>query len=717
MTNEMTVLRAELVLASPDSRPLRKVPLKPDPLTPLVRAFADLRDELDENAEVVVDLQPMTPSRKARRRREVLGGEGRRGGQWLSTVVTELNGGQPLQLPEWLWPHSEPVRTRQRRGTLAALDDRSHQRATLDKWTGTDAMFFPQVLVRVQSKSRARAEAHLHAILSGFGVFAGENHWKVRGVNLGLWFFGADHWLLRHRFDRRIETGLFAPPKRRAVSASEVLAFLKPPTAHCDAENVVRGAGVFPPPPRDLPVFTTERSDLLPLGTVHSYEGLQPVGVPLKDTFFSIAFGRARYGKTETALTRFIHLARSGHGCMYLDPHVDAIERAKPYLKDQADRVIELDLTPRGSDATTLGWNMFDMRGCSFDDIEARTNAVADSFASALQWGETNNRAITLTTMAARAMCELALQLPPKLAPTLFQMSTLLSDEEWRKAVLPYLSKASQSFFRNRFTRIADEAITPVTNMIDRLRTSGAVASLLGSSVSTIKFRKVMDEGNIVLVCPTGSGDKETRLLANFIIYDVLRAAKSRRMIDPAKRRLFHVFLDELQTIDGASKGNLAAILRETGKYGIRLHAMTQQPTALTSTTLSTFMDNSSHSFSFALGAESTRIVARQWQNAVSEETIASLERFTFGASVTIDGQISRPFLVRGFGVEELFGEQDPDAAEALQRAGRGRGRKVSDVLAELDLLDERIVDQLERNERGPQGDGSRPQRLRLVGE
>lgn len=723
MSPDPVVLRAELVLSGPDSRPLRHAGLRPDPLTPIVRAFGELRDELDEQAEVVVDLLPLTPARRARRRKAVLGGGGRTPASGrVGSVLNELNGGQPLQLPEWLWPSHQGRPPARATDALQASNNRAHHKATLEKWTANEAMFESQVLIRVQSQSQARAEGHLHALLAGFQVFAGENHWKVHGWNFGFWFLGADSRWRWRSFDHRIETGLFRPPQRAVVSASEMVAFFKPPTAHCSADNVVRSAGVFPPPPRSLPAFALKRADLMPLGYVESYSGPRPVGVPLADTLFSIAFGRSGFGKTETALTRFIHLARSGHGAMYLDPHVDALDRAKPYLTQEAHRIIELDLTPRGSDVTSPGWNIFDMRGCTVDDIEAKTNAVADSFASALQWGETNNRAITLTTMAARAMCELAFQVPPKLTPTLFQMSTILSDEEWRRAVLPHLSKTTQQFFRTRFARLSDEAITPVTNMIDRLRTSSTVAALLGSSVSTINFRRAMDEGKIIMVCPTGSGDKETRLLANFIIYDVLRAAKSRRTVDPDKRRIFHVFLDELQTVDGASKGNLAAILRETRKYGLRMHAMTQQPGSLTATTLSTFLDNSSHTFSFTLGADSARLVARQWQDAVSAETISELEKYTFGAAVTVDGQISKPFLVRGFSVEELFGDLHVDnASEVIAAASKAKQRTIKAVLADLEDLDDRIVDHLDRRSNGaafveePRKTGNRG--LRAVGD
>src|SRR5207247_913398 len=156
------------------------------------------------------------------------------------------------------------------------------------------------------------------------------------------------------------------------------------------------------------------------------------VGVRLKDTVFSYFAGRSRYGKTETAINQFIHLARSGQGCFFLDPHEDAISRLKPYLSSVAGRVVEINLAPRGGSKTQATWNLFSMKERGSEGKEARIDIVVNSFASALRWSEINNRALNLTTQAAQSLVELAVVLPEDLAPTVFQITTLLSNDEWR---------------------------------------------------------------------------------------------------------------------------------------------------------------------------------------------------------------------------------------------------------------------------------------------
>ena len=187
---------------------------------------------------------------------------------------------------------------------------------------------------------------------------------------------------------------------------------------------------------------------------------------------------------------------------------------------------MRIDLGPGSSPADQPGWNLFEFGGDAVES-EARVEAVVDAFASALEWGERSTRAINLTTQAAAALATIAQKLDAELAPTIFQIPTLLSDAEWRKAVLPFLPRADRRFWTDRFPLLASEAITPVTNMVDRLRRAPSIRALLGQSQSTYRVREAMDKGKIVLACP-GTGGTRDRLVANLLLFDLLHAARGR---------------------------------------------------------------------------------------------------------------------------------------------------------------------------------------------
>ena len=679
--------RAELVLARPSVEPLARLEIDPDPLGPFAAAARTLCAGDGEHFSVCVDLLPASGSGRRRWRRRLL--REARGPRGRSRALLQGNrrsaGADPAELAE-------------RREAARALDA---------KLKDAGPLFALQVLVRCEAPERGRAKAGIEALLAAFEPLADRNWLRVAGLPVpGVGFLGSDLPWRRRRFDHRFESGRFRPARRGVVTAREVAGFLKPPTVHCADEAVIRSGPLVPAPPA-LPSFDHER-ELIPLGHLAADGGERLVGVRVADTFFSYCAGRSRYGKTELAVGQFLHLVRAGHGGLFLDPHEDAIEKIKLHLTEAGlrERVVEINLAAGSASERQPGWNLFDLGAPDASEAEARVEAVVDAFASALRWEERNARALNLTTQAAQALTAVARVLPAELCPTIFQLPTLLSDDDWRRACLRYLPKASQRFWLDRFPRLSEEAITPVTNLVDRLRASSATTALLGQSQSTYRIREAMDDGLIVLACP-GSGGTRDRLVANLLVFDLLHAAKGRAELAPERRRPFFVFLDEVQTYDGASSGNLAALLEQSAKYGVRAFLLNQNPERLTPATLNAVTTNRSHLLATALNARAAGLLTKEWGGRPDPAALTGLPRYRFLAQVTHRGEASKPFLVRGAAVEELFGAGEPAGVAELERAidaTAGR-RPAAEAAAELDSLDARIVRELRRRagEREPE--------------
>jgi hypothetical protein len=688
-TGKVEVVRAELRLARPSSEPLAHLPLNPDPL----QGFASVLGRLDpahrERAEVAVDLLPTTAGTRRRLRRRLLREAMRRSGGNATSEggagLFDLGGGGGRA---------------GRRRPAEMVEQRAEREEIAAKLVQAEPIFRLQILIRCCSPERSSAIGCLQGLLSCFDGFAGANSLRVVGVRfLGLAFAGSDLPGRRGWFERRMRTGLFRPGRRDYVTAREMAGMLKPPTVRCAAPEVLRLGPAVYPAPRMLPTFTGQRN-LLPLGVVEDEDGQRPIGLRLEDSFFTYAAGRSRWGKTELALTQFLHLVRSGHGGLFLDPHQDAVQRVKSCLTEPelAERVMEVDLVGPRSRGGQPGWNLFAARGLDPEAAERRVEAIVDSFASALQWGERNNRALTLTTQATAALIELAAVLPDGLQPTIFQIPSILGSADWLAAALPFLSPPRRQFFTERFPRLSEEAITPVTNLIDRLRSSTQLAALLGAQTSTYDIRRAMDERKIVLACP-GAGGAKDKLVANLLVYDLLHAAKGRASVAPEHRLPFYVYLDEVQTYDGAAGGNLAALLEQTAKYGIRACLLNQNPERLSSDTLNALTTNRSHLITTALNAHAAALIAREWGGDPPATAVTGLPRWTFIAQVTHEGQLTRPFMFAGQSVEEQYADAlRPDALPEVQAAiDKASGRAPSaTTVAELDTLDQRIKEYLE---------------------
>jgi hypothetical protein len=691
--DRVEVVRAELRLARPSSEPLAHLPLTPDPLQGFAAVLARLDPAHRERAEVAIDLLPTTAATRRRLRRRLLKEALRRS--------RDPSGGRQGFL-DFEGRHVG------RRRPAEMVEQRAEREEIAAKLVQAEPIFRLQVLIRCCSPERGRAVGCLQGLLSCFDGFAGANSLRVVGVRFfGLAFAGSDLPGRRGWFDRRMRTGLFRPARRDYVTAREMAGLLKPPTVKCAAPEVLRLGPAVYPAPRVLPTFNGQRN-LVPLGRVEDENGGRRIGLRVEDSFFTYGSGKSRWGKTELGLTQFIHLVRSGAGGMFLDPHQDAVQKVKSCLTEPelAERVFELDLVGPRSREGQPGWNLFAARGLSPDAAERRVEAIVDSFASALKWGERNNRALTLTTQATAALIELSRVLPEGLQPTIFQIPSILGNPDWLAVGLPFLSSPRRQFFTERFPRMAEEAITPVTNLIDRLRSSTQLAGLLGAQSSSYDIARLMDEGRIVLACP-GAGGANDKLVANLLVFDLLHAAKGRAAIPPEKRRPFFVTLDEVQTYDGAAGGNLAGLLEQTAKYQIKATLLNQNPERLTADTLNALTTNRSHLITTALNAHAAALIAREWGGDPPAAAITGLPRWTFIAQVTHEGQPTRPFLFKGDTVEELFaGAFHPDALPDVQaRIDRASGRtSTAETLAALDTLDERIKTYLE----GQSGGGDR---------
>ncbi|WP_328372949.1 ATP/GTP-binding protein (plasmid) [Streptomyces sp. NBC_00445] len=700
--------RAELTLALPDHLSLREVPLIPDPLESLATALADVRDDLGETADVVLDLVPVASSRVSRRRRRLLAQarrnptdtpaipgmppqHGNRVGFDMSSVISEI--GSELQ-------GQQGRGARPQRNRVQRVQRVTDMKAAMGKFApGAEPVFSLQLLIRTCASEPSRARMLLDQILAALEAWTGDNHLRPVGLHLGITRVRADSWLYRRSFDRRFETGAFAPRRRSWVTAHEIAGLLKPPTKNNSAPNISRSGGVVPPPPQALPTWTGQR-ELLPLGWVAKPGGGERLaGLPLKYLLFALFLGKAGYGKTEMSLIQAIALAHNDHGVLFLDPHGDGWTRARPYLAhpELKDRIWEIDLTSPELNMRVGSWNPLSMENRREADIPDVVQYIVTGFSSALNWSDSAGRAKTILTRSVESLVYLSWQVcragHPELAPTVFQIRSILTDAVWRTTMLPYLPKDLRDFWENVFPAYAKEATPVVTNIIERLSSSNAVKAFLGSSRSTYDIRHAMDTGKIVFVCPAGTGDVD-RIVSCLLIYDLFRAGLSRRDTPAAERKEFFSFVDELTSVDGASKGTLAQIAEQLRKFNVRMLAMTQMAQRLSASTRQGLLQNLSILSTTASDVDEATLVTRRWGKKVSPDTITQLHRYHYVMSVTLDGGQTDPFKVRGASVEDLYAQYyRPENEGRLSEAvdANLRRRPVSDILSDLRRLDRRL--------------------------
>ncbi|MFJ9855327.1 ATP/GTP-binding protein [Streptomyces sp. NPDC101150] len=666
------IARAELVLAGPDHRPLGKAVLDPDPLEHLATVFAQVRTEAGEEAELVVDLVPVPGRKVARRRRALMRRATRRGpsayGEQLGT------GGRWGGAMEILRDGLGVSGGGGAKHGAARVPRQSDLSEGVGKFVPGAEVFAVQVLVRCVGRHPQQAQARLHQVMAAMEAFSGENRFVPMGPKHGPWRGYSNVWWLRSRFDRRLERGDFAPARRQWVTWQEIAGLLKPPTARCDAPNVARCGGVVPPAPTALPTWTGQR-DVLPLGLVSGPDGTERLaGARTADVLFGAFYGKSGFGKTELGLVQCLARAYAGDGTWFLDPHGAAWQRARPYLAHPAvaDRVWEINLARPAMDDRMACWNPLSMEGRAIEEVQDVVGSVVGAIASAHSWGENATRARTILSSAARTLAHLSHHMVsaghPELQPTVFQLRTLLEDEEWREAVLAVLDAEEATFWRKSFPDMEGSARNPVTNALYRMDNSLSLKAFLGSPRSAYDVRRAMDERQVVFVCPSGTGESDD-LVTALLLFDLFRAGMSR--IDTAVEDLasFWTWADELTAVDGSSHGHIAKILEQLRKFEVRFMGMTQMAMRLSNETRAALMQNQSLLSATAADYDEAGFVTKRLPG-IDPETVLGLDKYEYIQSVMLRGKRTTPFRVRGVPVDEVFADyRNDEGLPALDEA------------------------------------------------
>lgn len=719
---ELYVARAELVLSGPDHRPLGELSLKPDPLQLVAAALSHVRSELGEDAEVVVDLVPVPAERVGRRRRRLVRRAQRRGptaygdalgggsaGGWSGSVwgdvVEGLNGGRPAGSSR---SAARPSTKAPRQRDLAE---------GVGKFVPGAGVFAVQVMVRTVATHPARARARLHQLLAALSAGQGENRWRPVGPRRGPWRPYSNVWWRRRGFDRRWSSAEFAPARRwQWVTTREIAAWMKPPTVHCRAENVRRLGGVLPPAPATLPTWTGQQG-MVPLGLVSGTEGARRlVAVPQADVLFSAIYGRSGFGKSELALLIFLTVAYSGYGAMFLDPHGSALERARPYLAHPAiqDRLWDVDLSRGRVGDMAASWNPLSMEGRGLDDVHVVVGSIVGSIVASQGWGDSAPRAVTIVSHAVYALVRFAWRMcqdgRPELQPTIFQVSTLLLDENWRQTVLAQLPAKQRRWWTAVFPSYSSDAVPVVTRLMDQLELSPSAQGFLGAPRSTYSAREAMDSSRVVLLRPTGTGGAD-KLITSMVLFDLFLAGLSREGIQQSQLATMFAFVDELTAVDGAGRGTIAAILEQLRKYEVRFGAMTQMAMRLTPETRAALMQNQSLLVASGADVDEAGFIAKRLPG-LTPETLVMLPKYQYVASTMLHGQRTSPFRVQGVAVDQVLADYYNPAGLAEQRAAVDRNlrrRPIGDIVTDLEELDQKILTHLAGGQDQSTTDNSRP--------
>lgn len=472
--------------------------------------------------------------------------------------------------------------------------------------------------------------------------------------------------------------------EKKSIMAEEELASLFHfPNSRYNTSPTIRWLlyKVLPPP-----VATPEPGEGILLGR-NVYRG------KVKDIYFADK-DRSRHhyiiGKSGTGKSNFISfMARQdiqrGKGVAVIDPHGDLIDDILAFIpKERAKDVIIFD--PSDVDRP-MGLNI----------LEATTPAEMDLASS--QATEIFIKLFGDEIFGPRIQhyfrnaC-LTLMEDLDEGATLIDVPRIFVDEAFMKyKVKKVTNPVVKSFWVNEYAntgaREREEMIPYFSAKFGPFITNSIMRNTIGQTKSAFNFRKIMDEGKVLLVKLSKGkiGDLNTQLLGLVLVARIQMAAMSRADMPEKDRRDFLLYVDEFQNFATES---FCSILSEARKYHLSLimahqyiNQLVNTKYGVTSTQIRDAVFGNVGSLSaFKVGADDAEYLAKEFAPELTEQDVIGISNYKQYVKLNINSTTSRPFSIDT--IYDMKGANEKIAKIVKEYARMKYGRKSEFVNQEI---------------------------------
>lgn len=434
------------------------------------------------------------------------------------------------------------------------------------------------------------------------------------------------------------------PPRRwrtkgsSLLSAEELATLFHPPSSAVRPPALAVVTSRELPPPADVP--RADQEGIAVLGETAFRERRQRFGIRSDDRLRHIAIvGKTGMGKS-TLLHRLIATdAAAGRGVGLIDPHGDLAEAVLAAVPSA--RTNDVVLFDAADADHPVAFNPLACPDPSRRPLVASGVLAAFKKLFGNSWGprlEHILRNVLLTV----------LEVP---SGTLITALRILGDPRFRQSVLVHVSDAVvRSFWLHEFAalppKLQIEAVAPVQNKLGHFVAAPLLRNIVGQERSRIDFRRIMDEGRILIVNLSKGrlGDDASALLGSLLVSAMQIEAMGRAEIPEDQRRPFHLYVDEFQNFATES---FATILSEARKYRLALTLANQYLAQMDDATRAAVFGNVGTLVAFQVGADDAETIALQLGTSVAAQDLLQLPRHTACVRLLNCGMPSPAFTMR----------------------------------------------------------------------
>lgn len=521
------------------------------------------------------------------------------------------------------------------------------------------------VRIVVSSSTIEAAQAHLGNIASAFSQFSASNSFTK---NRHLFKFAFMNDFVYRYMPMHDQTSV--------LSSEELATIFHFPNKSVATPHIFWITSKRAPAPAQIP------GSGLFLGK-STYRGLsKPVYMQRDDRRRHMyVIGKTGVGKSEFLKDMILQDIRNGEGVCFIDPH-DTIDKLLPLIPPE--RVEDVILFDPSDTARPMGLNMLEAQ------TEEQKHYVVSSIVGLMYKLYDPHQTGIIGPRFEHAIRNAMLTVMSEEGNTFIEVVRVLTDSAFVQELLPKVQDPIiRRYWTDQIAQTSDfhksEVLDYIVSKFGRFVTNKMMRNIIGQSESAFNFRKVMDEGKILLVSLSKGriGEENSSFLGLILVPKILVAAMSRQDIPEDKRRDFFLYVDEFQNF---ATPDFAQILSEARKYRLNLIVANQFIGQMEEEVKNAVFGNVGTLIGFRVGVTDANYLQHEFQPTFNEADLINVDRYHAYTKTIVSGEPVPSFsmdLTRDIEAEKRLA--NPRVAELARELSRLKfGRDVAVVEAEI---------------------------------
>lgn len=333
--------------------------------------------------------------------------------------------------------------------------------------------------------------------------------------------------------------------------------------------------------------------------------------------------GKTGTGKTELMRDLILQDIRAGKGVCLIDPH-DLAEDLLQYIPpERAEDVIYFD--PSDTERP-FGFNLLEA------ETEQQKHMVTSAIINLMYKLYDPYKTGIIGPRFEHAIRNAMLTVMSEPGNTFVEIVRCLIDPTFVEELLPKVKDPMvRRYWTDQIAQTSDfhksEVLDYIVSKFGRFVTNMMMRNIIGQSKSSFDFRKVMDEGKILIInlAKGRIGEENSNFLGLLIVPQILAAAMSRVNIPEEQRRDFYLYVDEFQNF---ATPDFAQILSEARKYHLNLIVANQFIGQMDEEIKNAVFGNIGTLMTFRVGVNDAGYLQREFQPVFAEDDLLNIERF-----------------------------------------------------------------------------------------